>query len=73
MVTRLHAVIGVAFRWIALGLLGGLLAGCVSYPPAPTSAASADYRYNIGPGDSVNISYGATLSYRCLFPFVQMA
>lgn len=55
MVTRLHAAIGVAFRWVALGLLGGLLAGCVSYPPAPTSAASADYRYNIGPGDSVNI------------------
>ncbi len=55
MVTRLHDVIGVAFRWILLGVLGVLLVGCSSYPPAPVSAASADYRYIIGAGDNVNI------------------
>ncbi|MBL8408045.1 XrtA/PEP-CTERM system exopolysaccharide export protein [Candidatus Accumulibacter contiguus] len=54
-VTRLHDVTGVLFRWILLGVLGSLLVGCSSYPPAPASAASADYRYIIGPGDSVNI------------------
>jgi polysaccharide export outer membrane protein len=32
-----------------------LLAGCVSRPPAPESAATADYNYIIGPGDTVNI------------------
>ncbi|MBL8379263.1 MAG: polysaccharide export protein [Burkholderiales bacterium] len=36
---------------------GLLLAACAgpSYPPAPASAASPDYRYVIGPGDSLNI------------------
>lgn len=56
MVTRLHEVIGVAFRWGLLGALGVFLAGCSSYPPAPTLAASADYRYIIGPGDNVSIN-----------------
>ncbi|MCB1906932.1 MAG: polysaccharide export protein [Rhodocyclaceae bacterium] len=33
-----------------------LLAGCATkYPPAPQTAASADYNYVIGPGDSVNV------------------
>lgn len=33
-----------------------LLAGCATkYPPAPQSAASSEYNYVIGPGDSVNI------------------
>ncbi|HET9652222.1 MAG TPA: polysaccharide biosynthesis/export family protein, partial [Usitatibacter sp.] len=31
------------------------LGGCAAYPPAPPKAASADYRYVIGPGDTVNI------------------
>lgn len=31
------------------------LTACASYPPAPTSAASADYNYKIGPGDNLNI------------------
>jgi polysaccharide biosynthesis/export protein len=33
------------------------LAGCATqkYPPAPASAASADYRYVIGPLDTINI------------------
>jgi polysaccharide export outer membrane protein len=56
MVARLHDLIGVAFRWVLLGALGVLVTGCAStYPPAPASAASADYRYIIGPGDNVNI------------------
>ncbi len=39
---------------ICLALLG--LAGCAStYPPAPAEAASADYKYVIGPGDNINI------------------
>ncbi|MEC5216450.1 polysaccharide export outer membrane protein [Actimicrobium sp. GrIS 1.19] len=29
--------------------------GCASFPPAPVSAASADYDYLIGPGDTLNI------------------
>ncbi len=32
-----------------------LLAGCASRPPAPGSAATPDYNYIIGPGDTVNI------------------
>lgn len=42
---------------LALGLT--LLAGCSSAPPfpeAPTAAASPDYLYKIGPGDSVNVN-----------------
>lgn len=32
------------------------MAGCASnYPPAPAGAASSDYNYHIGPGDTVNI------------------
>jgi polysaccharide biosynthesis/export protein len=42
---------------VFLSLLALLMAGCASssYPPAPATAASADYRYVIGPGDSLNI------------------
>jgi polysaccharide export outer membrane protein len=29
--------------------------GCASFPPAPVSAASANYDYLIGPGDTLNI------------------
>ena len=36
---------------------GMVLFGCASttYPPAPQLAASPDYLYKIGPGDSVNV------------------
>lgn len=42
---------------LAVVLLPILLAGCGfnRYPPAPQSAASPDYRYVIGPGDTLNI------------------
>lgn len=43
------------FPWI-VGIL--VLAGCSTpgYPPAPQAAASPDYLYKIGPGDSVNVN-----------------
>ena len=45
-------------RILMIGMMGALVVGCTStptHPPAPTSAASPDYRYIIGPGDNVNI------------------
>jgi len=44
-------------RLLWLVLAGVVVAGCASnpYPPAPTKAASQDYNYHIGPGDTVNI------------------
>ena len=43
--------------WI-WAMLTTLLAGCATstYPPAPASAGTSDYRYLIGPGDQVNIA-----------------
>jgi polysaccharide export outer membrane protein len=41
-------------RWAAAAV-GIALASCASHPPAPTSAATPNYRYVIGPGDQVNI------------------
>src|SRR5262249_16678885 len=44
-----------SLRLVALSF-AGLAVGCAtSYPPAPTLAASPDYLYKIGPGDSVNV------------------
>lgn len=43
-------------RWFMVGLASVVLFGCATgFPPAPTAAASPDYNYIIGPGDSVNI------------------
>ena len=48
--------VGSVFRWAVIGLLGLAVFGCATgNPPAPTAAASPDYNYIIGPGDSVNI------------------
>jgi polysaccharide export outer membrane protein len=47
-----------ARRVLMVGFAGLLIAGCSStptHPPAPAAAASPDYRYVIGPGDTVNI------------------
>jgi polysaccharide biosynthesis/export protein len=44
--------------WILLTavLVSAVLAGCATrYPPAPATAASPDYNYVIGPGDSIHI------------------
>jgi polysaccharide biosynthesis/export protein len=44
-------------RLLLIAVMSALVVGCAStsYPPAPTSAASSDYNYHIGPGDTVNI------------------
>lgn len=46
-----------AFRVVFVAGLASFLAACSSttYPPAPTIAATSDYRYVIGPLDTVNI------------------
>jgi polysaccharide export outer membrane protein len=38
-------------------LVAALISGCATntFPPAPTAAASPDYNYIIGPGDTVNV------------------
>ena len=38
-----------------LGVATLIVSGCSSFPPAPTLAASPDYNYIIGPGDTINI------------------
>jgi len=47
-------------RCVSLVCVGFLVIGCANfgtpkYPPAPTSAATPDYNYIVGPGDSLNI------------------
>ena len=43
-------------RVLALMVLASLLAACATrYPPAPAAATSPDYRYVIGPLDTVNV------------------
>ena len=47
--------IGFAKVWIVLAA-AAIIAGCAArYPQAPTAAASPDYRYVIGPGDTLNV------------------
>ena len=43
---------------VAAGLSAAAIVGCTTnpYPPAPQIAASPDYLYKIGPGDSVQIN-----------------
>lgn len=43
------------FHRLVIGMLGLVIFGCSSYPPAPSSASSPDYNYIVGPGDMVNI------------------
>lgn len=46
-------------RWLFLAVACAGLAACAGsgskYPPAPVSAATTDYNYIVGPGDSLNI------------------
>ncbi len=43
-------------RLLALALLAAVVAGCASsFPSAPPVAADAEYNYQIGPGDTLNI------------------
>lgn len=46
-------------RWASMIVAGAALVACASgpvYPPAPVSAATADYNYIVGPGDTLNIT-----------------
>lgn len=52
--------LGRVVRYVLLALTGVLVMGCASlgapkYPPAPAAAATPDYNYVVGPGDSLNI------------------
>jgi len=52
---RINIVVNL-LRVLATAVTGAFLFGCATtYPPAPPTAASADYNWIIGPGDSVNI------------------
>ncbi|MDO9450573.1 MAG: polysaccharide export protein [Rugosibacter sp.] len=44
-------------RYFFIALAATLLAGCATteFSPAPATAATSDYNYHIGPGDTVNI------------------
>jgi len=42
--------------WVLVAIASTVLAACATtYPPAPKSAASPDYNYVIGPGDTLSI------------------
>jgi polysaccharide biosynthesis/export protein len=45
-------------RWAAVCVGVGLFAACAGtgdFPPAPVSASTQDYKYIVGPGDTINI------------------
>lgn len=47
-------------RWSGLAAIAALAVGCANfngpvYPPAPATAATSEYNYIVGPGDSLNI------------------
>ncbi len=54
---RFGSTAGLARLVFGVTCCGLLLAGCASnsYEQAPVTAASSDYNYHIGPGDTVNI------------------
>jgi len=54
----LYCIAKTAIRWVVLGLVTGMVAACASYsayPPAPMAAATTDYNYVVGAGDTLNI------------------
>jgi len=56
MFVSLYNGVGAALRWVVIGMVGALVFGCATgNPPAPSAAASPDYNYIVGPGDTVNI------------------
>ena len=56
MLNSLCGRVGAAFRWALIGAFAMVAVGCAtSNPPASAAAASPDYNYIIGPGDTVNI------------------
>ena len=54
---RPGSIVGVLARLVGIAVVLAGLMGCAGqqYQPAPVSAASTDYRYLIGPGDTINI------------------
>lgn len=56
---KINDIFGLAFRWAGFGLLAGLMTACAGFstphPPAPAAAATPDYNYIVGPGDTLNI------------------
>lgn len=56
---HLHTILKTAIRWVSLAFLSTLLVACAGYsstfPAAPTLAATPDYNYIVGPGDTLNI------------------
>ena len=56
MLNSLCGRVGAAFRWALIGAFAMVAVGCAtSNPRAPAAAATPDYNYIIGPGDTVNI------------------
>lgn len=57
MFVSLYKGLGAALRWCVIGMLAVVIFGCATTtnPPAPSTAASPEYNYIVGPGDSVNI------------------
>lgn len=57
--TSFFNTLQIVFRWIALCIATTLLPACGSfwttYPSAPALAATPDYNYIVGPGDTLNI------------------
>lgn len=51
-----RSLMGIA-RYFFIALAATLLVGCATteFSPAPATAATSDYNYHIGPGDTVNI------------------
>lgn len=51
-----RGLMGIA-RYFFIALAATLLVGCATteFSPAPATAATSDYNYHIGPGDTVNI------------------
>jgi polysaccharide export outer membrane protein len=54
---RWNRLVRLVVRGLVPALVAALVAGCATseFPPAPVAAASPDYNYIIGPGDSVNV------------------
>lgn len=52
-----HGLVRRVMRLFVLGVAVSAAAGCASnrHPPAPAAAASPEYNYVIGPGDTVNV------------------
>ena len=45
-----------SIRFATIVIAGAVISGCATeYPPAPATAASPDYNWIIGPGDTINI------------------